>query len=230
VVDERSAGAAPPGLLRTFALTLLALLLGLVLLFRATAGGQAFTTETLRRSEVDAAPRALPDFALIDASGRRVDLHARLAADGRVWIVDFIYTRCQTVCSSLGAVYQGLQQQILTGGWQGRVGLLSISFDPANDDAAALRAYAARMGVDASAWQVLTLARPADRQALLDAFGIMVLPAPLGEFEHNAALHVVDAGARLQRIVDVDAPAQALDVALRLAGDEARSKPLAAAR
>jgi len=211
------AAAAPPGLLRTFACSTLLLLAGLVALYSATAGGQAFTTESLRRAEVEAAPRALPDFDLIDANGRRAGLHTRLASEGRVWIVDFIYTRCQTVCTGLGSVYQQLQRDILARGLQGRVGLLSISFDPQHDDAAALHAYTQRMGADAQAWQAVTLANAADRQALLGAFGIMVLPAPLGEFEHNAALHVVDAQGRLQAIVDVDAPAQALAAAERLA-------------
>ena len=95
-----------------------------------------------------------------------------------------------------------------------RVGLLSISFDPEHDNAAALRDYALRMRAHPNSWQLLTLAAPQDRQRLLDAFGIVVLPAPLGEFEHNAALHIVNATAELVRIVDINAPALALDAAL----------------
>jgi protein SCO1/2 len=60
---------------------------------------------------------------------------------------------------------------------------------------------------------VVALAEPADRQRLLDAFGIMVVPAPLGEFEHNAALHVVAADGRLVRIIDIQSPAEAIAVA-----------------
>lgn len=205
-----------PGLLRTFAASTVVLVAGLAALLYATEGGSAFTTETLRRSAVERQPQPVPDLALINAAGQATTLHQVLAADGRLWIVDFVYTRCETVCSVLGSLYQQLQQQILAAGAQGRVGLLSISFDPQRDDAAALRDYAQRLRMDPAVWQVVTLAQPSDRRRLLDAFGIMVLPAPRGEFEHNAAFHLVDAQGRLQRILAVEAPAQALHLALQM--------------
>jgi protein SCO1/2 len=141
-------------------------------------------------------------------------LRQLLASDGRVQIVDFVYTRCQTVCSVLGSVYQRLQQQLLERGLQDKVGLLTISFDPVNDDAAALQDYAARLRMDPAAWQIVTLSSVADRRRLLDAFGIMVVPAPLGEFEHNAALHIIDPTGQLVRIVDYAAISQVIDIAL----------------
>ena len=215
--DVPAAAPATAGLIKTFAASLLALLAGLACLLLSTEGGSAFTTETARRSAVARAPQQLPDFQLLDAQGQTTSLLHRVAAGEKVWIADFVYTRCQTVCSALGSVYQQLQQQIVDGGLADRVGLLSISFDPAADDAAALRAYAERMRLDSAAWHIVTLAAAGDRRRLLDAFGIMVLPAPLGEFEHNAALHLIDSRGRLLRIVDYDNPARALDLALLLA-------------
>lgn len=216
-VAAAAAAAATAGLIKTFAASLLALLAGLACLLLITEGGRAFTTETARRSAVVRAPQQLPDFKLLDAQGQATSLRQMVAAGEKIWIADFVYTRCQTVCSALGSVYQQLQQQIVEGGMADRVGLLSISFDPAADDAAALRAYAERMRLDPSAWQIVTLAAVGDRRRLLDAFGIMVLPAPLGEFEHNAALHLIDSHGRLLRIVDYDHPTRALDLALLLA-------------
>jgi protein SCO1/2 len=205
------------GLLKTFALSLLLLLMGFWLLFYVTNRGQAFTTESLRRSEVSRQARQIPDFELLDAAHQKIGLHQRFNLDGRVLIVDFVYTRCQTLCSALGSVYQQLQQQILEGGFQHQVGLLSISFDPANDDPRALQDYATRMRMDPSVWRIETLSRWQDRRRLLDSFGIMVVPAPLGEFEHNAALHLVNAQGQLVRIMDYDRPSDALNAALALA-------------
>lgn len=202
------------GLLQTFAASLLALLLGLGAILLATDGGHAFTTEALRRGQVARAPQQLPDFSLRDRTDQPAMLHQLLASDGRVQIVDFVYTRCQTVCSVLGSVYQRLQQQLLERGLQDKVGLLTISFDPANDDAAALQDYAARLRMDPAAWQIVTLASVADRRRLLDAFGIMIVPAPLGEFEHNAALHIIDPAGRLVRIIDYEVINQVIDIAL----------------
>lgn len=211
------AAASGQGLLKTFAASLFALAAGLATVGHATDGGRSFTTETLRRDEVAREPRAIPDLVVRDASGQVTALQQMLAADGRVQIVDFVYTRCQTVCTSLGSTYQQLQQQLLDQGLQNQVGLLSISFDPTNDDTAALQAYTARMRMAPQAWRVVALAAPADRRRLLDAFGIMVVPAPLGEFEHNAALHVVAADGRLVRIIDIQSPADAIAVARGLA-------------
>ncbi len=212
--SSRRPEAPIAGLLQTFAASLLALLLGLAVILLATDGGHAFTTEALRRVQVARTPQQLPDFSLRDRADQPAMLRQLLASDGRVQIVDFVYTRCQTVCSVLGSVYQRLQQQVLERGLQDKIGLLTISFDPVNDDAAALRDYAARLRMDPAAWQIVTLASVGDRRRLLDAFGIMVVPAPLGEFEHNAALHIIDPAGRLVRIVDYEAINQVIDIAL----------------
>lgn len=208
--------AAAQGLGRTFAASMLALCAGLVFIYGATDRGQAFTTETLRRAQVSRAPQPIPDFSLTDSAGRSRGLLELLATGKKVWIVDFVYTRCQTVCSSLGAIYQQLQAQILERGAQDQVGLLSISFDPQNDSPQSLRDYAARMRMNPDVWKIMTLTAPKDRQRLLDSFGIMVVPAPLGEFEHNAALHIVRPDGQLVRIMDYDAPAPAFNAALAL--------------
>lgn len=204
------------GLLPTFAASLLALVIGLVVIFNATDRGHGFTTETLRRAEVAHQPRSIPDLRLFDIDGRPTTLRQRLGGTQRVWIVDFVYTRCRTVCSSLGSTYQQLQRQIITRGIGAQVGLLSVSFDPTNDDTIALHDYAARMGLNPDVWNVVTLASANDRQRLLDAFGILVLPASGGEFEHNAALHIIDGNRMLVRIMDYDDPLRALDLAVAL--------------
>ncbi len=217
VPEPSLAAASGQGLLKTFAASLFALAAGLATVGHATDGGRSFTTETLRRDEVARAPRAIPNLAVRDASGKVMSLQQMLVADGRIQIVDFVYTRCQTVCTSLGSIYQQLQQELLDHGLQAQIGLLSISFDPANDDTAALQAYTSRMRMASQAWRVVALALPADRRRLLDAFGIMVVPAALGEFEHNAALHVVTADGRLVRIIDIQSPAEAIAVARGIA-------------
>jgi protein SCO1/2 len=193
------------------------LALGLAGLLHATAQGNAFTTETLRRIEVAKSPSLVPELSVYDANGNRSTLRQLLTGDGRVWIVDFVYTRCQTVCTTLGTVFQQLQLQIRQRGLENKVGLLSVSFDPANDTANSLRAYRDRMSMDPTIWRVVTLSSPLDRRKLLDAFGIMVIPAPLGEFEHNAALHLVSGAGRLFRIIDYDDATLALDTALATA-------------
>ena len=211
--------ASPLRLGQTFSASMAVLIAGLAALLFATGGGQSFTTEALRRQQVSQQPQQLDAFNVTTSRGEKTTLNALLANDksaGKVWLVDFVYTRCQTLCSSLGSIYQQLQAQIEARGLQGRVGLLSISFDPANDDVAALKAYATRMNMNPAVWQIATLTSWQDRRRLLDAFGIMVVPAPLGEFEHNAALHVVSVDGKLLRILDYSDFSGALDAAIGL--------------
>ncbi len=110
-----------------------------------------------------------------------------------------------------------MQHQIQLRGLDDKVGLLSVSFDPAHDTPDALGIYRDRMRMDPDIWRIVTLSSPLDRRQLLDAFGIIVIPAPLGEFEHNAALHLVSGAGRLFRIVDYDDATVALDIALATA-------------
>ena len=205
------------GLIGTFVLSMGVFTAGLAAIFQATAGGTAFTTETLRRAAVLQAPMAVPDFVVVDAQGQVQGLRNLLGQGGRVVIVDFVYTRCTTLCLALGTGFQQLQAQIVRQGLQDRVGLLSISFDPLQDRPPELAAYAQRMQMQAAVWQLVSLRSEADRRRLLDSFGIMVVPAPLGEFEHNAALHVVSPEGRLVRILGLDESSAALAVAQSLA-------------
>lgn len=204
------------GLLGTFVCCLGVLAVGLAAIFQSTAGGSAFTTETLRRTAVAQAPMRVPDFRVLDAQGQAHSLRGLLSQGGRVVIVDFVYTRCTTLCLALGTVFQQLQAKIVEQGLQSQVSLLSISFDPLQDGPPVLADYAKRMRMQPGVWSLVSLRDEADRRRLLDSFGIMVLPAPLGEFEHNAALHVVGSDGRLVRILGLDEAAAALKLALQL--------------
>lgn len=154
-------------------------------------------------------------LTVIDERDKTQLLPELVAAGPSVWIADFFYARCSTLCLSQGAVMAQLQRQILEQGLERRVGLLSLSFDPAHDRPDVLRSYARRMGAEPRVWRFATLARPDERRALLEHFGLVVIPAPLGEFEHNAALYVISADGRPLRIEDMEAPQRTLAYALR---------------
>ena len=68
-------------------------------------------------------------------------------------------------------------------------GVISISFDD-TDTPDRLARYDATMKADPAIWRTAVVSDAVARQALLDAFGIVVIPAPMGQFEHNAAYHV----------------------------------------
>ncbi|CAN5430622.1 hypothetical protein BH11PSE9_BH11PSE9_17010 [soil metagenome] len=179
-----------------------------------TQGFQVWTAEGARRLTVIEQPVAAPRVALAGPGLADADLHTWLAGAGRATIVDFVYTRCPAVCTTLGSGFQQLQQSLAKDANDG-VKLLSISFDPAHDDAASLQRYATQWQAEPTRWAIATV-RDADRlQDLLKAFQVVVIDDGRGGYEHNSALLVIDGRARLVRVFD--------DTELELALNYARS-------
>jgi protein SCO1 len=190
-----------------------ALLLGSAVgLGAATDGFVAFTTETARRVAVRRRPIELPAVALESDAGARFTL-----ADlrGRWLLVDFIYTRCPTVCTTLGGDFARLERELAGPIAQDRVRLVSISFDPAHDTPVQLAAYLQRFGARNAAWQAARPLTAKGLQQLTRAFGVTVIPDGLGGYTHNAAIHLVDPDGRLADIFDLGDPDRVSETVLR---------------
>jgi protein SCO1/2 len=179
---------------------------------RVTAGLTCFTSEAWRRAAVAAEPRSVPDALLQDERGTQLRLHQLC---GKVLVVDFVYTRCPTICGGLGAVSSRLAQELQRLG-VGDAVVLSVSFDPANDTPDALAEFKLAMERAPSSWRLARPRQPDGLRRLLATFGVVALPDGAGGFEHNAALHVVDRSCRLARVLDADDWAGAAQVARRL--------------
>lgn len=208
-----SAGSRP-----TLLAVLAMLLAGSGALYYGSSGFRAISTEAARRIEVAERPLLLPPATLNGADGAARPLADELASDGRVTLVTFIYARCQSICRVVGTELQQMQEQIHARSAADKVRLVTISFDP-RDDARALTQYGRMMKSDPDVWRLYGIPLEAERRRLLDAFGVIVVPAPLGEFEHNAAFHVIDRSGRLVRILDYTEPGVALDDALARAAE-----------
>ncbi|MGB9430547.1 MAG: SCO family protein [Gammaproteobacteria bacterium] len=186
--------------LRTLLASAILLVLGGTVLATATDHFQAFTSETARRVEIRQHPPRVPAVVLETQSGARVNL---ADLQGKWLLVDFIYTRCMSFCSVLGGEFAQLQGQLATPLAQGRLQLLSISFDPAHDTPAQLADYLGRFHNHGTGWLA---ARPVDADGLSQlkrVFGITVIPDDLGGYVHNAAIEIVNPQGRLVEILDM---------------------------
>jgi len=182
---------------------------------------QVWTAEGARRLEVALEPIATPAVR-IDGPGIGPQSLGQLLADGQsVTLVDFVYTRCQTVCLTLGSVYQQMQASLQAArkvdARADQVKLLSISFDGQYDSPQILRNYAERLGADPRVWRFARVRNAQENQRLLADFQVVVVPDGHGDFQHNAALLVVDQQGRLVRIFDYAEQQLALDYARYLA-------------
>lgn len=92
----------------------------------------------------------VPDFALIERSGRAVSRGDLL---GTVWVANFIYTECTETCPT-----QSLQIERLAAEFGGALDLrfVSITVDPNHDTPAVLQEYAQRHRADPDRWLFLT--------------------------------------------------------------------------
>lgn len=74
---------------------------------------------------------------------------------GKVWVADFIFTSCETVCPPMTAHMSKLQQQVKKNGLK-NVECVSFSVDPQNDSPHALKAYVNKFNGDLTSWHLLT--------------------------------------------------------------------------
>ena len=133
---------------------------------------------------------AVPDFSLIDQSGRLVHLSD---FRGRVVAVDFIYTRCPLpdVCPRLSASFAYLNKHLR----DRDVTLLSITIDPQYDTPAVLEQYANRYGADFAMWHFLTGAGD-QIQTVAGLFGLTYWPEE-GSITHTMATAVIGRDGKL---------------------------------
>jgi len=127
----------------------------------------------MRRAHTPELPRygEVPAFAFTDADGRPFG-SAQL--DGQVWVADFIFTTCPTICPRMTEEMAKLQTWLGNRALEGRVHLVSVSVDPARDTPAALRTYAQQFHARPGTWHFLTGSPQAIEDAVVRGFKIAV--------------------------------------------------------
>ena len=146
----------------------------------------------------------VPETPLTDQEGRPLALSE--LRDAAI-VVTFIYTRCPLpqFCPLMDRRFAEIQSLVAAEpALRGQVRLLSISFDPAHDTPAALRAHAAKAAADPSVWRFATAGEEVvDRLAA--TFGVNVMREADGTITHNLRTAVVDPQGRVVSIHDSNA-------------------------
>jgi len=133
-------------------------------------------------------------FELLDQDGnpfRREDLL------GKVWVVDFFFTRCHTLCPQLT-----LKMDHLARGWhrENRLHFLSVSVDPEFDRPEVLRAYARAHDIPLSRWTLATGEKAAIQSLSQKTFklGMGTERGDDGDITHSSRFVLVDAEGRIR--------------------------------
>ncbi len=190
-------------------------------LYRYTANFDVWTFEGHRQLAIQAGELRAPLVPLHEMGVTPVTLWGNAGGAPAAYLVDFIYTRCPSVCRVLGNEYQQMQAQLLAQRARNpalkAVRLVSISFDAEHDDPASLREYAHEHQIDSALWTLAIPATPADTRALMRSLDVIAIPDGLGGFVHNGAIHLLDASGRLRGLYEFDQWPQALEAARQLA-------------
>lgn len=142
-----------------------------------------------------------PDTVLTDQDDRPLSLSTWR---GFPVVVTFIYTRCPLpqFCPLLDRRFAEIQALAATDtALEGRVRLLSISFDPATDTPAMLRAHAVSVKADPDVWRFATAPEDVvDRLAA--AYGVNVIREADATITHNLRTAVIDQHGAIVAIHD----------------------------
>ena len=112
-----------------------------------------------------AAHQQLPDFSLTDQFGAAF---ASSELQDKVWIADFIFTSCATICPPMTIQMAGLQDEFAGED----VHFVSFSVDPERDTPTVLRRYADNYGADGGRWAFLTGQKAAIYQLAQEGFNL----------------------------------------------------------
>jgi protein SCO1/2 len=161
----------------------------------------------------------LHDFSLTNQSGQAVSLES---LEGRITVVNVVFSRCPTQCRRLSAQMQRIQARIPSG-----VRLVTLTADPVHDTPEVLGRYGKEYGASPEKWWFLTGAKAeVYRVAVGDLkFAVVESGDPSAKLEdlfiHSADFGVLDSRGRLRFIVhgeDSDAEDKVLRSVKRLKG------------
>jgi cytochrome oxidase Cu insertion factor (SCO1/SenC/PrrC family) len=157
--------------------------LGFVL---AVTMGYSMWQASVRR-DVEQLPviRAVPPFSLVDQNGQTV---TNTDLRGKVWIADFVFTRCKGPCPLMTARMLEMQKALVK---TPDVKLVSVTVDPAHDTPEVLKAYAEANFADPERWKFLTGDQEVIEKLVTEGF-MQHLAEENGEPVHGTMFLVVD--------------------------------------
>lgn len=165
--------------------------LSAALAITALAVGGAWLLAQRAASEPPPPLHAMPSFEMTGEQGAPVS--SRDLA-GQVLVVNFIFTRCPTVCPRLSARMARVQEMLSD---LPAVRLLSFSVDPAHDTPERLREYGGRFGQDPARWTFLTGDVEAVKAAVQAGFKIGYRGEDV-DITHGEHMVLVDAQGRIR--------------------------------
>jgi protein SCO1/2 len=145
-----------------------------------------------------------PSFTFTDQDGRPFDSSA---LSGRVWVADFMFTRCRGLCPLLTERMNELQGRF---SGEARFHLVSFTVDPEHDRPEVLGEYAREHGSDPGGWTYLTGEAARIQEVIGKGFLLAVGEGATAEepISHSQRLVLVDGEGNIRGYYDSQDPGE----------------------
>ena len=171
------------------------------------------------KERIDTLYHAIPDFSFVNQFG---DTITQKNYEGKIYITDFFFTTCPTICPKMSAQMHYLEERLKD---YNDVLFLSHTVNPETDTVAALAAYANLVHANTKRWNFVTGTKDAlYRQALygylLNANEDVLAP---GGFLHSEMFVLVDKNKHIRGFYDgtsVDQAKKLIDAVKVLIAEE----------
>lgn len=146
--------------------------------------------DTINGKEVtDTIYPKIPNFTYLNQDSIQI---TSSAMKGKVWIADFFFTSCPSICPKMTSQMKRLA--ILTKDLDKHIQFISFSINPTYDRPSKLRAYRKHYGVTAKNWQFFTGDEEATHALGVDYFQVFANKdiESAGGYAHSPAFVLVD--------------------------------------
>jgi protein SCO1 len=150
------------------------------------------------KTVVDTIYHSIPDFSFLSQTG---DTITKEHVSGKVFVTDFFFTTCPTICIDMTRNLRKLQDLFLT---DDDVMIVSHTVDPQTDSVGQLYQYAIDNGIDSKKWLLLT----GEKKALYDiaryGYYVTAMEGDGGphDFIHSERLILIDKEGRIRGYYD----------------------------
>lgn len=123
----------------------------------------------------------VPDFEFINQNGKTI---TNKDYDGKVYVVEFFFTTCSTICPIMNKKMVTIQNEFLG---NPNFGIASFSINPDTDTPDVMKSYASHYGINHKNWNLLT-GKSDDVVFKLSNDGFK-LPVGIGDKTHDGFYH-----------------------------------------
>ena len=142
--------------------------------------------------------KRVPDFLMYNQDSLLISNEDYL---GRVYVVEFFFSRCPTICPIMNKNMKILDEKF----WKRKdFGIASFSIDPFHDTPKVLKEYAEKYKVKSQNWHFLTGNKSKVYELANSGFSIFasINPAVAGGFEHQGYFALIDKMGYIRSRVD----------------------------